>query len=194
LPCFQKRFYICLNLYVKLKVEIVELANFDKVTLYSVERINDDGTVQLNEFEKFSEKMKTRDLRDARQFQEIEGLITEISQSEGAHEGMFRREGIFSAIPAHADNNRFWDSDGETHFGLRLYCVRVTDEILILLNGCSKNTQSPIDVESNCIDEFHFAKKFSEAFFDGLNVNNKITYEGRELGYVEDDWELKFEL
>ena len=163
-------------------------------TLYSVEIVNSDNTIDINEFEKFTDKMKTSGGRDARQLQEIEELIREITEEEGCHEGMFRREGIFRAIPSHAHSNRFWDSDGITHFGLRLYCVRVTDDILILLNGCSKNTQSPIDVESNCEEEFHFAKKFSEAFFDGLRVNNKITYEGRELGYVEEDWELNFEL
>ena len=177
-----------------MKVDIVHLGDFEMATLYSVERINDDGSSESNEFEKFSEKMKANGGRDARQLNEIEELIREVTEDEGCHEGMFRREGIFRAIPSHAHSNRFWDSDGITHFGLRLYCVRVTDDILILLNGCSKNTQSPIDVEGNCEEEFHFARKFAEAFFDCLNINDKITFEGRELGYVEDDWELKFEL
>lgn len=175
-------------------VDIVVLDEYDKAKLYSVERRNEAGESELDEYGKFIDKMTISGGSDARQLQEIKGIIREITDVEGCHEGMFRREGIFRAIPSHEVKDRFWDSDGKTHFGLRLYCVRVTDDILILLNGCSKNTQNPIDIESNCADEFHFAQKFAEAFFDGLNVNNKIEYEGRDLGYVEDDWELKIEL
>lgn len=159
--------------------------------LYSVEVINNDGTCDVNEFEKFRNSMILSGGRDKRQLIEVEALIQEVVEITGATESMFRSEGIFRAIPSHPDKYRFWQSDGETHFGLRLYCVIVSEQVLILLNGCSK-THQKVKKCPNCKSPFEFAEKFSMAFFDALNVNHKIGLEGRDIYYEDENWILNF--
>ena len=152
------------------------------VDLYTIERIDKNGFYELNEFDKFCDKMTSNGGRDIRQLEEVQAIIQEITDIEGALESMFRKEGLFYALPSHPDKHRFWDSDGINHFGIRLYCVIVTTNVLILLNGCSKTNQNPKKCE-NCKNHFIFSEKFAEAFFDALNVNHTISLNDRDFDF-----------
>ena len=165
-----------------MRVKIVFLGSFPKADIYSISIVGNDGALEINEFENFSELMKNDPAsREADQLNEIETLINEITHYSGALESKFRGEGnnkIFSAIPS--PHYRFWGSNGTSHFGLRLYCIRVSDEILILLNGCSKTHQNPIKCP-NCHAPYYFAESFAESFFDALNVNKNILIDERYI-------------
>lgn len=165
-----------------MRVSIVFLGSFPKVDLYSISIIGKDSLFETNEFDKFSELMKSDpESLDAGQFEEVEALINDITYFSGAVESKFRSEGnnkIFSAIPS--PFYRFFGSDGISDFGLRLYCVRVSDEILILLNGCRKTHQNPTKCP-NCNDLHLFAEKFAESFYDELNVNKNILIDERYI-------------
>ncbi len=161
-----------------MKASIVFLGDYLKVDLYSISVIGEDGVLETNEFEKFSTLMNKNGGRDLKQFKEIEILIKEITDYTGANEKNFRSEGLFSAIPN--NSYTFWDSDGIFHYGQRQYCIRVSNEILILLNGCSKTAQNPMDCP-NCRAPFIFAKSVAIAFYDALNVNKTIYLEDRYI-------------
>ena len=152
------------------------------VDLYSVERIDNNGLPETNEFEKFCVQLTSNGGRDKRQLEEVEAIIQEIADIEGATDSMFRNEGLFYALPSHPVKHRFWDSDGINHFGIRLYCVIASTEILILLNGCSKTNQNPKKC-NNCKNVFEFSEKFAEVFFDALNVNSIISINGRDFDF-----------
>lgn len=151
------------------------------VSLYTIEILNEDGSYQEDEFSKFWGKM-TLDSRDEKQLDETHTILNDILDNTGAKENMFRREGIAEAIPN--AKYRYMDSDGETHFGQRLYCIRVSDEVLILLNGCSKTSQNPLHCK-NCSQPYEFAQEFAQSFYDSYRVKKDIEVNGREIAYDE---------
>lgn len=107
------------------KVNIVDQT--DLVSLYTIIFENSE----VSEFEKFMEKFKDNATLQ-RDYQLILLALDKIT-SHGALERNFRPEGKMSdnvvALPI--EKNR-----------LRLYCLRLTDKILILGNGGEKNTKT----------------------------------------------------
>lgn len=107
-------------------------------------------------------------------------LIRQMILYDGSTEDYFRSERSAEALPPHWA--KFKDSDGITDFGLRLYCIRVSAEILILLNGDRKTTQSPLDC-SKCKPHFEFANKIADAFYEAKHVNKEIEIDGQEINF-----------
>ena len=107
------------------KVNIVDQTDF--VSLYTIIFENSE----VSEFEKFMEKFKDNASLQ-RDYQLILLALDKIT-SHGALERNFRPEGKISdnvvALPI--DKSR-----------LRLYCLRLTDKVLILGNGGEKNTKT----------------------------------------------------
>ena len=95
---------------------------------------------------------------------------------KGAVDEMIRTEGEFSAIPSHKHKTLFWDSIEPSHFGLRLYCILVNSEAVIVLNGCSKTERNPLDCP-NCNEIYKFCIAFSECFFHEWRVAKHIGVE-----------------
>ncbi len=122
--------------------------------------------------------------KDVRQLQQLDRIITRIGKSEyGATEDYFRREGTAHALPS--PSFRFFDSNEEEgDFGLRWYCLRVANEVVVLLNGDRKTAQSPIDCP-NCRQHFEFANLIAKQFYEALNVRGEILIEGRDLKFNE---------
>jgi hypothetical protein len=132
--------------------------------------------------------MLHRDEKDKRQFGEIERMLTNLGEKYGAEEDEFRNEGTAVALPP--NYYRFYDSDGSTDYGLRLYCIWVNEEIVILLNGDRKTVQNPRHCPN--VSTYHeMANKIGDAFFDSLNIHNEIEIDGMDLLF-EDDFLLKF--
>lgn len=92
-----------------------------------------------DEYYKFETAMEANE-KDWRQTREIQKMIERIGDLYGAVEEKFDSEGIFERLPN--ATYKFYDSDGETDYGLRLYCIRVNNEAVILLNGARKTTQT----------------------------------------------------
>ena len=129
--------------------------------------------------------------RNGRQLTEIEAIIDDIVYETGALESRFRSEGCFDAIPSHDEKDRFWDSDGKDHYGLRLYCKRVNNDILILFNGCSKTDHSPRKC-LDCKDHYFLAEDFTNAFLTELNVRHTIDINGQKLETDEEEIIINF--
>ena len=145
----------------------------------------------MNEFEDFRNRMLSNGGRDARQLKEIDALFYEMVNIKGAVDEMIRSEGEFSAIPSHKHKYLFWESIEPSHFGLRLYCILVNSETVIVLNGCSKTMQNPLECP-NCKEVYKFCKAFSECFFYEWRIANNIGVEDSVIFNAanEDDDEI----
>lgn len=118
-----------------MKARITTLEQTEKVGIFSIIFENDD----YEEFRKFMEKFKD-DASLSKDLNVILGVIKRI-ESYGALERFFRYEGKISdnvvALPAERSK-------------LRLYCLRLSDQILIIGNGgIKKNKTYQEDPELN---------------------------------------------
>ncbi len=159
--------------------EIVAIPNlrFEKVHFYTV---HVEGK-EFNEYRDFQRRMQ-KHWKDRKQLDELNRLIQSIGKIYGAQDRYFTREGFAERLPG--PTHRFIDSDGESDFGLRLYCIRISDKIVILLNGDRKTTQSIRDCP-NCKQHFDFANKLSDAIYDA-QTKNKIEFMGFGISMDED--------
>ncbi|MDE6417821.1 MAG: hypothetical protein K2K49_01240 [Duncaniella sp.] len=109
------------------EVELLLVTGSDSCTMYTIQFLADDKS----EFEKFISKFR-RDAELNRDFQAIMSFVERIL-SNGALERYFRREGKMSdsvvALPVLKSK-------------LRLYCLRLTDKILVLGNGGVKTSRT----------------------------------------------------
>ena len=109
------------------EVELLLVNSSDSCTVYTIQFLSDDKS----EFEKFISKFR-EDAELNPDFQAIMRFIEQII-SNGALERYFRREGKMNdsvvALPVLKSK-------------LRLYCLRLTDKILILGNGDVKNSRT----------------------------------------------------
>lgn len=109
------------------EVELLLVNSSESCTMYTIQFLNDD----MSEFEKFISKFRA-DSELNRDFQAIMRFVEQI-MSNGALERYFRREGKMCdsvvALPVLKSK-------------LRLYCLRLTDKILILGNGDVKNSRT----------------------------------------------------
>lgn len=108
------------------EVELLLVNSSDRCTMYTIHFLNDEES----EFEKFILKFR-EDAEFNPDFQAIMRFVEQIL-SNGALERYFRREGKMNdsvvALPVLKSK-------------LRLYCLRLTDKILVLGNGDVKNTR-----------------------------------------------------
>lgn len=109
------------------EVELILLNEGDKCTLYSIQFTSQDHSEYERFYAKFIEDAKLN--RDLLRIVQIVDKIAE----EGALERLFRPEGKMKdsivALPALSSK-------------LRLYCLRLSDGILILGNGGVKNSRT----------------------------------------------------
>ena len=107
--------------------KIISIAKTDNVGLYSIWFVND----QESEFHKFLQKFKDNAELN-KDYQTILHALDRII-ANGAFERNFRYEGKMkdSAVALSIDSKR-----------LRLYCLRISDRILIAGNGGVKNTRT----------------------------------------------------
>lgn len=109
-----------------------KIANFpdDVVAWYTVQL----PTQMITEFERFDQKDFPEHTED---LQVIYSVIHQMMH-RGAKKYFFRNEGPADALPR-AD----MIDPHENDFGLRLYCIRLTDQLVVLLNGDIKTEQKP---------------------------------------------------
>lgn len=109
------------------EVELLLVNSSDSCTMYTIQFLHDEKS----EFEKFISKFR-QDAELNPDFQTIMRFVEQIL-ANGALERYFRREGKMNdsvvALPILKSK-------------LRLYCLRLTDKILILGNGNVKNSRT----------------------------------------------------
>lgn len=164
-------------------IDIIPISSlrFAKVQYYSV---CIDGS-PLAEFQDFNARMY-REEDNLRELREINRYIERIGQKFGAFPRHFKSEDAAEALPP---PYYFFESDESDNYGLRLYCIRLSTTIVILLNGDRKTAQKVKDC-TNCYPHFDFArklaKKITQAILDG---HLEIDDENKEL-IVDEDFEI----
>lgn len=142
------------------RFKITQYKTLEKVNFYSVHFEGDE----YNETDKFIKRF-INDPKYQENFQTIIYWISKIG-SLGALERYFRPEGKAKAIPI--DTSK-----------LRLYCIRVSDEILILGNGGIKSSNSVKD-SPDCYPHFQCMNNV-KFLLDQSRVKGDTSIEGYQL-------------
>lgn len=145
------------------KAELRLVTQAKNCTLYTIQFLGEDES----EFEKFFDKFKD-DVEFNPDLMRIVGFLNKIAEI-GALERFFRPEGKMTdsvvALPV-------------VQSKLRLYCLRLSDRILILGNGGVKNTKSY--QESMELSGFVMTlQKFDKLIREGVRKGTVIIHENR---------------
>lgn len=165
-------------------VDIIEIPSlaFEKVRYYSVLLENRP----MNEFRDFQTRMALQPGNRA-ELAEINRYIEEIGEKTGAFPGQFKNEDAAERLPP--PYHQYLPSGDVNDYGLRLYCIRLSPSIVILLNGDRKTALKVKDCE-NCFPHFDRARKLAvkitKAIEDGFM---ELDEENKEL-IIDEDFEL----
>jgi hypothetical protein len=134
------------------EVELVLLDQRENCTVYTIQFLNDD----MHEFEKFVSKIRADATLD-KDYRAIARFIDQILDF-GALERFFRPEGKMkdSVVALPVVKSR-----------LRLYCLRLSDKILILGNGGEKKTRT-YDEDDNLKGYVVTLQRFEELLKAGV--------------------------
>ena len=128
--------------------------DFPLVNFYTV-RLED---AELSETEKFIGRfLEHREFK--RDFDTIMAWLEKMGNDLGARRVFFRDEEGANALPPRKGILEQYTPAFVEFAQLRLYCVRVSDQIVILLNGGIKTSEKVQD-SPDCIAHFRFAVQF----------------------------------
>lgn len=153
-----KHFFVSLRCWFEIyktmnEVELYLISDGEKCTIYTLQFLRDTE----NEFEKFVSKF-IDDAEYSEDYSRIAAVVSRIART-GAHERYFRREGKISdsvvALPVLSSK-------------LRLYCLRLTDRILILGNGGVKKTRT-YEEDANLKAYVMTLQKFEKLLKEGIS-------------------------
>lgn len=167
---------------------IEEAIQYKKVTYYTVKFENQD----YSEFEKFILKHQ-RDATVHNEYHDLLSLIQRLGEELGAKQHYFsRKEKKAEALPP--DWKSLSTRERKLHVtyqhNLRLYCMRISDEIVFLFNGGVK-TPGPITAQQckNVRQFFRMANELAEVIERAI-IEKDIIPSGLTLEF-EDDFELE---
>lgn len=167
------------------KVELFKATN--EVNFYSVKI----GTAETDfdevdyETDKFLDKFSNQQSEYYDEFTVIIALIEEMGK-RGAKHYYFRHERRADALPSKP--NAIRSIVVVEHSKLRLYCIRLNDECVVLCNGGVKTKNNPEDC-ANVKVHFRFANRLARAIDEAIK-NKEVKIIGRllELEYDELSW------
>lgn len=165
-------------------VHLVSIASlrFEKVTFYSV-RLNYKA---VSEFRDFQQRLSAAEVNKV-ELAEINRYIENIGELTGAYPQHFKTEDAAERLPP--PYHQFIETEDLGNYGIRLYCIRLSPAVVILLNG-NRKTALKVQDCPNCFPHFklavNLAKKITAAIQNG---DMAIDDEMREL-IIYDDFEL----
>jgi hypothetical protein len=134
----------------------------DKVTYYTVRKTGETVSETDKFFERYSDQAAYREHVD----ELISFLLKSMGDQLGARECFFRHERNAHAVPPVHLNTLKISFQG---FPLRLYCLRLTDHMVILMNGgvkTSRTAQDSPDLVHSFGEANRFAKVIDRAIID----------------------------
>jgi len=168
-------------------VTIEEAISFNKVTYYTV-KFEDESH---NEFQKFIIKNGS-DKKIHNEFNDLLSLIKRLGDKIGAKERYFsRKEKKAEALPP--DWKKLSHGERMLHVkyqnNLRLYCMRINDELVFLFNGGVKTPGNITAQECNVVRKyFNMANQLAKAVETAIK-DKEIILNGMKLE-IEEDYEL----
>ncbi|HLV41161.1 MAG TPA: hypothetical protein VKY37_02690 [Brumimicrobium sp.] len=158
-----------------LALEIFE--EHEKCTFYTIRQVLEEDEDLPSETEKFFRKFYADD-NYKECVEEILDLLDYIGEKRGANIHLFRPESKADGLPKNEKklcNDLCLDF---AHFPLRLYCLRITDEILILFNGGIKDAGKAQQSKSSMA--FNEAQIFCTRIHKAF-VEKEIRIEGNKI-------------
>lgn len=154
--------------------------NFKKVQFYTVHKEDSDKS----EFKDFTEKMillSKSDPRVKRDLEEIRSQIKKIGSKFGANPRRFKKERKAFALAQYYPERM--ENDGI--YGLRVYCLIISENVVIMLNGGDKKHTDPTDCKNVSI-HFHNANYLHDRIQDYIK-DRTLTIEGKEIVNLDDE-------
>lgn len=143
--------------------EIKEYTSFEKTKFYSIQEVGEDHCETDKFFLRFmNEKKYQTDI------QTIKYWIEKIGKEFAALERYFRPERNAYALPIPPPKSN-----------LRLYCLRVSDEIVILGNGGIK-TSNLVQNSPDALPHFEIMNQVS-FILKKMKEYNRISFQGKEI-------------
>lgn len=139
-------------------------AEYENVAYYTVKSIIDDVPDELTETDKFYASFDDPAHPHFEEFDTIYRVVDAMGNSpRGAERCLFRFENDADALPPNRrDAERVFGIDVIKHSELRLYCIRLSNDVVVLLNGGVKIEDDPRDCP-NVGRHFHFAQLIARA-------------------------------
>ncbi len=162
--------------------EILKYKEFRKVTYYVLKvegRKNhefNDFIIRMNAIERFKPEVG-----------KILQFIKDVGDKHGALRKLFRHERLAEALPEPKYHYLEVNEEGITEYGLRLYCLRLTEQVVLLLNGDIKTTTEASEC-INCGKHFNFANLVANKINKDIEDGTLSIY-GKEIE-IDDDYVL----
>lgn len=132
-----------------------------KATLYTIRKFGAEDS----ETDKFFLRFENDPAYKENAQQLVSFILSVICDAQGAREHFFRFETQASALPPKPSQVRGLAFDFE-EFPLRLYCLRISDELVVLMNGgikTSSKAQDSPDIRARFSEANRFAKAIDRA-------------------------------
>ena len=149
----------------------------EMVTFYTVKWED----AEISETGKFFDRMrKIPEMKDS--IQKMAKLITEvIGNTYGAHEAFFNRfENRATALPPKGKIKLSEIEFDYIGFPLRLYCLALNEELVVLFNGGIKDAQTIQETKDPISIKFYEANEFAKRIFAAIN-SEQIIIHGRTI-------------
>lgn len=152
---------------MKFNLKIIKHRDFDfeKVRFYTV-KFEGDKHNQLDQFFSTYEK----EFSESTDF--ISYWLALIGEKRGATAQYFRPEDNVSALPPPADTIRIIDQKiAKSKMNLRLYCIVLSEEVVILVNGGIKESQLTKD-SPLCWEQYMFTSNLASQLKKQFQLGN----------------------
>ena len=153
--------------------EILKYKEFGKVTYYTIQI---EGRPQ-SELADFLQRMDNSAYKS--ELQEVIRFIIKIGNEYGAKKEHFRHERKAEALPPQYYHYIAAEPD-DKEYGLRLYCLRLTDQVVLLLNGDMKTDFDPEKCD-NCRPHFRLANKLSQKINEAIYPDKTLRVVGKQI-------------
>jgi hypothetical protein len=157
---------------------------YEFVTYYTVRLLteeDDDEPEALTETDKFYDQFDDEQHEYFDEFEVILDVIDGIGHhKKGAEDSLFRFEDAAHALPpSPSQAKRVLEIEIVVHSTLRLYCIRLTNRVVILLNGGVKTVDEALECP-NVKMHFKLAQQVAESI-DSLLIERSIIIRGSQI-------------
>ncbi|MGY6560667.1 MAG: hypothetical protein ACXITV_01030 [Luteibaculaceae bacterium] len=170
------------------------------MNIFALEKFDDQGSrctfytvrwenAELSETDKFFDKYDS-DVNFERPIQELAVFLTKkIGNDKGAMEDFFRFENTAQALPPSGKHKVGEITINFGNFPLRLYCLRISEGLVVLFNGGEKTSETAQRGKTSMA--FHEANQFAKRILEAIQQNEiYITHNDREFRNIDDSEEI----
>ena len=162
---------------------IEEFATFQKVKFYTI-RFEDENMSETDKF--FSAFDADANMR--RDLDMLVSFLQQMGETFGARSEFFRHEGEAEGLPPKSKIAKQYGLLEFVEYNFRLYCMRLSDNVVILFNGSLKTTFTNQE-DPKLMQVFRMAKTFSRRINEKI-VDRTFTLNGKLI--VADELEFEY--